>query len=473
MASSSGVILGDWTHRRANPGGTRALSAEVSRAKPEIAWTWRPQHDGPVDQVRIAGACVYVATMMPRDDMAPGWEHAIIYALDARTGEVIARRTLPDPAPVAAMVVDAGSAHVVSTRRGEPIFWYALQAPDLVPRYRKILELDRDARHEDVLDAWIAPDGGMWLELEGALGGARGRAYAFASNGETLAIAQTHEDDIAAADWGSPARDACCEGHVLFAPLAGRWRDPLDATAPALWKVEPKLPEPGLDAGAAARAARVGHAQETPLTPPAQKTLARSEVTGPRARVHAMTAEGVVCGVAVAQDTERDDRAVFEAFAVDRTSEVERWRLAPVRIALRGALGEGARLARRPNGELLFQSLRNDGTPCSDLICASAGGQVETVALGNGGRYILDAALGDLVLAHQEGKRGRVSVSAFDIDRASLPAAAMSLKNRLLGRRSAARWTVETEDLGGSVTVYAGAGHVVVRGARGIAAIRV
>ena len=50
-----GVILGDWTHRRGDAGGTRAVSADAIKAKPEICWTWRPEHGGRVDQVRIAG----------------------------------------------------------------------------------------------------------------------------------------------------------------------------------------------------------------------------------------------------------------------------------------------------------------------------------------------------------------------------------------------------------------------------------
>src|SRR5947209_4076338 len=100
----SGVILGDWTHRRGDAGGTRAVSSDVGRAKPEVAWTWRPDHGGRVDQVRIAGTCVYVATMAPVDDAAPGWEHATIYAIDVETGRVLASRALPDPMPVAAMI---------------------------------------------------------------------------------------------------------------------------------------------------------------------------------------------------------------------------------------------------------------------------------------------------------------------------------------------------------------------------------
>src|SRR5205085_1297805 len=83
-----------------------------------------------------------------------------------------------DPVPVAALVIEGGVVHAIATRKGEPIFWYALQAVDLLPRHRRLVHIDRDPRHEDVLDAWASPGGGLWLELEGALGGTRGRACA-------------------------------------------------------------------------------------------------------------------------------------------------------------------------------------------------------------------------------------------------------------------------------------------------------
>jgi hypothetical protein len=441
----SGVILGDWTHRRGDPGGTRHVTADVARARPRVAWTWRPDHGGPVDQIRTAGACLYVATMRPREDEAPGWEHAVIYALEAETGRVIARRALPDPVPVAALVVEGGVVHVIATRKGEPIFWYALQAVDLVPRHRRLVLLDRDARHEDVLDAWASPDGGLWLELEGALGGTRGRAYAFAPEGDGIAVAQTHEEDLAGPEWGAPARDACSDGHTLFAPLGTASA----GAQPAVWRVEPKMVAPDAAAGGV-------------LEPPAKGAWARAELAGENARVHAMSAEGVVSFVAAAQDPDRPDRALVQAMGVDKSSDVTRWKTNVERVPLRAPLGDRARIARRQNGELLFQSMRVDGTPSSDLVCARSDGRLGSIVLGAGNKFLLDAALGDLVLAHHEAKTGRVTVGGFEIDR----------EGRLLGRRSVVKWTVDTEDLGGSTTVYAGAGQILVRGARGLAALR-
>src|ERR1700733_10369455 len=110
------VILGEWTHRRGDAGGARAVPAEIDRPRPAIAWSWRPEHRGHVDQVRVVGQNVLVATMMPRDAGAPGWEPAVFYAIHARPGAEVPRRVLPDPVPVAAMVVESGVVHVVATR---------------------------------------------------------------------------------------------------------------------------------------------------------------------------------------------------------------------------------------------------------------------------------------------------------------------------------------------------------------------
>jgi hypothetical protein len=111
---------------------------------------------------------------------------------------------------------------------------------------------------------------------------------------------------------------------------------------------------------------------------------------------------------------------------------------------------------------VLFQSLRPEGTPCTPLLCARPEGRLDTIVLGTRGNYVLDAALGDLVLAHREGKDGRVEVGGFAIDQ----------EGRLLGRRAALRWSIDAGDLGGATTVYAGAGAVVVRGTRAVSAVR-
>ncbi len=434
------VILGDWTHRRGDAGGARAVPAEIDRPRPTVVWSWRPEHDGRVDQVRVSGTMIIVATMMPRDPQAPRWEHAVVYVLDAHTGIEIARRVLPDPVPVAAMVVDDGIVHVVSTRKGEPIFWYALTPAELVPCHRRIVAVADGLQHDDVLDAWATPDGGLWLELEAAVEAesVRVRSFAFADPDGPLLAPRVNEGRFLAE--GPPvAHDACAGGHELFVPLDGRWSGETDSAPPGLSRLDRGFPAAGADAA-----------------------WVSATVMGPRSRIHALGGDGVVCAVAVAEDHARPDHTRMEVFAVDRTSGVVRWRAHDDRLPIKPELGAAARVARRPNGEILFQSLGQDGAPCTPLICARPDGRLDSIVLGARGRFVLDAALGDLVLAHRENKDGRVEVGGFAID----------LEGRLLGRRAVPRWTIDLGDLGGGATVYAGAGAVVVRGARSVSAIR-
>ena len=437
------VILGDWTHRRGDAGGARAVPADIDKPRPVLAWTWRPEHGGHVDQVRVVGENVVVATMMPRDVGAPGWEHAVLYAIDANTGRVIARRELPDPVPVAAMVVESGTLHVVATRRGEPIFWYALSPAGLAPKHRRVVGLA--THYDDVLEAWASPDGGLWLELEAATesDARHALAYAFADGAGATPATYRHEDDgtegtdrEALREVGDAvARDACRAGHELFAPVDGRWKR--DAPVPpALSRLSP------------------GTDRETPWV--------SATVVGPRSQIHALAVEGAVYAVAAAQDPERLDRARVEAFVVDRATGVMQWRALADRVEVKPRLGDSARVARRPNGELLFQSLGADGIPSSALLCARADGRLDAIPMGPRSRYVLDAALGDLVLAHREAKDGRVEVAGFAIDG----------EGRLLGRRGALRWTLDVGDLGAATTVYAGAGAVFVRGTRAVCAVR-
>jgi hypothetical protein len=434
------VILGDWTHRRGDAGGARAVPAEIDRPRPAVVWSWRPEHGGRVDQVRVAGTSVIVATMMPRDPMAPRWEHAVVYVLDAHTGIEMARRVLPDPVPVAAMVVDDGIVHVVSTRKGEPIFWYALTPAELAPCHRRIVSVGDGLQHDDVLDAWATPDGGLWLELDAAAptDSMHVRSFAFADPSGLPAAPRVNEGRVLAE--GPPvAHDACAGGHELFVPLDGRWSGETDSTPPGI--------------------SRLDRGNGAPLADPAWVS---ATVVGPRSRIHTLGGDGAVCAVAIAEDQARQDQTRVEVFAVDRTSGVVRWRANDDRLAIKPQPGASARVARRPNGEILFQSLGPDGTPCTPLICARPDGRLDAIVLGARGRYVLDAALGDLVLAHRENKDGRVEVGGFAID----------LEGRLLGRRAVPRWTLDLGDLGGAATVYAGAGAVVVRGARSVSAVR-
>jgi hypothetical protein len=431
------LIRGDWTHRRGDRGGARAVAAEIDRPRPAIAWSWQPEHGGRVDQVRVADTRVLVATMEPGDPSAPGWERGVAYALDAHSGAQIARRVLPDPVPVAAMVVQGETLHVLATRRHEPIRWYALVGADLAPRHRRALSLGGDLDEEDVLDAWATPDGGLWLEIEHYA--SRARAYAFArADGAPASI--HFEDERFPADAPTFAHDACAREDALYVPVQGRWSAPGEAAPPAppaLSKLERRE-------------------AEAPSSSKSDDAWTRAGVAGPYARMHALVADGAVYGIAAAEDPAKPDRMSVEAFAADPSSGALRWRAHDDRVPLTLEGAGAARAAHRPNGELLFQRLGPDGVPCSPLVCARPDGGIDTILLGARGPYVLDAALGDTVLAHREGKDGRVEVSGFTIDREGL----------LLGRRAVASWTIETPDLGGETTVYAGAGLIVVRGAR-------
>jgi len=444
------VILGDWTHRRGDAGGTRSVPAEIQRPRPTVAWMWQPEHGGRVDQVRVIGTTVIVATMMPSDPSAPRWEHAVLYVLDAHTGVEIARRVLPDPVPVAAMVVENSVVHVVSTLKGEPIFWYALTPAELVPIHRRIVALADDVRHDDVLDAWGTPDGGLWLEIDARSQGegARAPTYVFAdpSGAPTGAGARAERTGT---DGPVFAHDACAGGHDLFAPIEGRWDSEDDASPPGVLRLDRR---PSDDATAA-----TGAGSGVGAGP-----WVHASVVGPRSRIHTLCGDGVVCAVAVAEDPSKPELARLEAFAADRSSGVVRWRAHDAKLAIRPHLGDVARVARRPNGEVLFQGLAPDGGPCTPLVCAGPDRRVDVILLGARGRYVLDAALGDLVLAHRENKDGRVEVGGFAIDQ----------DGRLLGRRAVPQWSIDLGDLGGEASVYAGAGAVIVRGANAVCAVR-
>jgi hypothetical protein len=273
--------------------------------------------------------------------------------------------------------------------------------------------------------------------------------YAFAKDDQLTLAPRAKE-----ATFPDPSpRDACCVGHTLYAPSAGDWDETGDGsgTPPLIWQLDP-AGEGDVDA------------------PP----WARSEVTGPHSHAHALATEGVVAAVALADDPsdgsgapglpwrgpQRSPRALVQAMMVDRESGVVRVQSSVERIGTRGPC-EGARLARRPNGELVFQCIDGDGRPSSDLVRIGPGGELAAYPLPKE-TLLLDAALGDAILAHTETRGGKVLVSALDID-----------KERLLGKRAQTIWSIETPDLGGSTTVYAGAGHVLARGAQGLAAIRV
>ena len=456
---AGGVILGDWTHRRGDAGGSRALAAEVAGAKPRIAWTWTPPHGGRVDQVRVLGELVFVATLEPEGALAkvaPGWEHAVIYALDAARGVVVAQCTLADPVPVAAMVLEGATLHLVATRPGEPVFWYALRVPDLVPLHRRLVEVEGDGRQADVLDAWASPDGGLWLEIESAPGPSQGslRSFTFlpsAPGAVPTSVGADREPRPSSPEALAQPRDACAAGRTLFVPSHGADQ------APSLSRLEPD-----------------GEAADP---------WARAEVQGGGSTLHPIAAEGVVSALALGQ-VEGSDRTQVQSLFLDTATGVVRHTSRVEEVDLRdhhhraresarppaagGAADDAGdelvttRVARRRNGELILQRC-GPGSSCSDIVCALPDGAITSFTVGAGRSYALDLVLGDAIVAHRPPKDGRVIVGAF----------AVAEDGGWLGRRTTSLWSLELPCAGSACTVYAGAGHVIVRSRESLSAIRV
>jgi hypothetical protein len=154
-------------------------------------------------------------------------------------------------------------------------------------------------------------------------------------------------------------------------------------------------------------------------------------------------------------------RGIFaEVLALDRTTGVERWKTLVARFPSAGP-GAATRLAHL-NGEIVMQRLAADGLPCTDLLFAGPRGSFDTATLGTGRRFVLDASLGGSLLAHRSRADGRVLVAGFSAEGRSL-----------LGRRARMDFSIETPDVGGAPAVYAGAGKILVKGAKRLVAIAV
>jgi hypothetical protein len=432
------AIFGSWTHRRADAGGSRALGALLGKVKPRVAWTWEPPAGARIDQVRTSGGYVYAAAMGSSEPGVSGWTHATLFAIDASNGRLSARRSLPDPVPVAALVLEGRHVHVVGTRPGEPVFWYALTAPDLRPLQRVAVPI-KDARDVDVLDAWALSDGALWLQIEtgDGLGGYVYAATPSAQASDVLAARRAPFRAGAAEGILPIARDACESGRSLFVPSDEEGGAPRDA----LVKLEPDRP------GVAERRARPRRAMWGRVDP---------ELDG--CRTHALAAEGLVFAAAFGV-VGREMMA--QVIALDRTSGVERWKTPATRFPSSEA-GSATRLAH-VNGEVVMQKLSADGMPCSDLLFAGARGSFETATLGARRRFVLDASLGGSLLAHSTKADGSVLVAGFSAEG----------HGGILGRRVRMEFSVETPDVGGAPAVYAGAGKILVKGARRLVAIAV
>jgi hypothetical protein len=359
------------------------------------------------------------------DPGVPAWEHASLFAIDAANGRPVARRSLPDPVPVAALVLEGRRIHAVATRAGELVYWYALTAPELRPVHRLAAPI-ADSTNADVLDAWALSDGGLWLEVETGEG-----------LGGYVSLSEGTRDTAAVLGELPTSRDACESGRSLFVPLD---RDG-EGTKDALARLDPER------APTVERRAR-----------PRKITWGRVDPELDPCRSHALAAEGLVYAAAFGGG----GRGILaQVIALDRTTGVERWKTPATRFAVSETVGGATRLAYA-SGEVVMQRLAADGTPCSDLLFAGPRGSFDTATLGARRRFVLDASLGPCLLAHATKTDGRVLVAGFSAE-----------GRGLLGRRAQMQFSVETPDVGGAPAVYAGAGKILVKGARRLVAIAV
>lgn len=444
----AGAIFGDWTHRRGDAGGSRALAADLERARLRVAWSWEAPGGARIDQVRTAGDSVLVAAMDISEE-APGWEHPTLYAIDGEVGKVSARQRLPDPMPVAALAVEGHLVHAVSTRPDEPVYVYALTAPALRPVRRSPVALDA-AHRPDVLDAWALADGGLWLELEKGEG--TSAFVALADPADPLRATSRLELSGSLAG----ARDACVAGHCLFVPEDASL--PSEAAPRAtIHKLGPEQTK-SAELRDSQRPADVRETAACPVRGEAPSDWASVDTGGVPCRAHALAAEGLVYA-ALAGDGPR--ALLAQIIALDRVSGVERWKT-PLSGIDASEAGVGARLAY-VNGEVAMQRLGADGHPSSDLLLAGPRGSFESALLGAKRRFVLDASLGGYLVAHAASADGRVVVAAFSVES----------RRGLLGRRARMHFSIETPDVGGAPAVYAGAGKILVKGERRLVALEV
>ena len=363
----------------------------------------------------------------------------MVYAIDARTGVEVARRVLPDPgAGVRRWWSRAACFTSWPHGSGEPIYWYALSAADLVPRHRRIVSLSSrprrcargvgDSRRRTLARARDAIGGG--LQAHARLR-ARGRGRRRCSPRDAGRFARGP----------AGARDACAGGRELFGPRR--------STGPRERRAGP----PGAVAARSDRGegGRVGLG----LRDGRRAASPDPRHRGRRRRMRRRRRRG---------SRQRADRARVEAFAVDRDSGAvagEPWATASTsspQLGDGGARGPPAQrrgplpVPRARRCPLLAAALRAPGRQASTSSrWARAAGTSSTPRWaiwssrtgtgqgrpGGGGR-----------LRHRS---ARVASSAV----APRPAGPSTLG-----------------DLGGATTVYAGAGAVVVRGARSVTAVR-
>jgi hypothetical protein len=366
--------------------------------------------DGRIEQVRVVGDVVTIAATPAISH--PGWQHAEVVALDAASGRTIGQRRLPDPVPPSVMVTDENAVRIVATRASEPAFLYTLEPKTLEPTARVRLDA-RDAATLDIVDAW--GDGrDLWCQVETAE--SKKRLFVHTPNPHPTLVWLPIDAGL--------VREPCLADGALFVPVTGVEGETYPCVLVRGRKVTP-----------------IGE----PMSP-RERTMAS-----------ALAADGAVY-VVTAEPIHLEARTYEVALRVfDRESLAQRGTTRSVELFAPGA--ERLRVIRRPGGELVAQLLDAQMVARSDLFLSDDHDAVK-MQLGNK-PYVADLALGDHIVAHRELDQGRALIAGFELDH----------HLRILGRRASLRWSFETPNVGSPIALYAGAGHVLVRGSRALVAI--
>jgi hypothetical protein len=435
------TLVGDWTHRRADLSGSRFVRGAVGEWKPKVAFTWKPAHGGRVDQVRLAGELLIVVTMPPGP---PGWTHALVHVLDAKTGKERAVRRLPDPAPVGAIAVGPRALHVAVAGDAVAPYHYALERESLRPLRRTALPLTTSGLEDDVLDLWAPSDDRVAFEVE--LGAERARRFGWVDLATRRSSLRTHEAGVASGDRGGPPRDGAVCGEHLVVPV-------------------PSLEGPPVTPAGIARMglAEVNDAPEgvrASALPPEgvwvrsslERSVVASSVVGGESSVTAVFA-------ALAGDGEGDldveVQTIDRATSVVRHQSVSRLNGAPARAF------SGFRAVRVPSGALFLQPAVA-GAPAWGLALkvVNGGAAADGVLLGARGSQLVFGT-DDALVVVREKAAGIVTLTALDANAGG----------GLQGRRAKALWAFDVPEVGDGVAVYAGQAGVVIRSSRGLSVV--
>jgi hypothetical protein len=435
------ALVGEWTHRRGDLLGSRFVRGAVGEWKPKVAFTWRPAHGGRVDQVRLAGDLLIVVTMPPGP---PGWSHALVHLLDAKTGKERAVRRLPDPAPVGAIAVGPRAIHVAVAGDAVAPYHYALERESLRPLRRTALPLTTSGLEDDVLDLWAPSDERVAFEVE--LGAERARRFGWVDLPTRRGSLRAHEAGVAAGDRGGPPRDGAVCGEHLVVPVPAIEGPPVTPAGLARMGLAEVV-----DGGEGARGSSM----------PPEGVWVRSTLERPTVAGTVVGGESSVTGVFAALAGDGEGDLDVEVQTLDRGTSVVRHQSVSRLAGAPARAFSGFRSVRTPAGALFLQPAVA-GAPAWGLALKVAGGGAapDGVLLGARGTQ-LAFGTDDALVVVREKASGIVTLTALDANAGG----------GLQGRRAKALWAFDVPEVGDGVAVYAGPAGVVVRSSRGLSVV--